>query len=271
MSLSLITGDSSPAKPGVNVVIAPGELTSPKFARAFAEGCGAGKVSTSHTLGNAWAGFGSPKTWDSLQQAIRNGDDFYYGDHSYFTDARFHYYRITKNAFQHSGETSNPTRGRGFNFFRRGEQFYKEAQPWTNDGRHILVCPQSNDHHSRYGEADWLERVTRTLQQYSDRPIIVTRKNLGKGKRIVDLRDNLVNAWCIVTHNSASAIEAIMAGVPAIVTGDSAASPYSLRDPANVEHPMRPDFDRMRWIATLAANQWTLAEIKNGVAWRNLN
>jgi len=52
--------------------------TSPRFAKAFAKGSG-GKLAkvNKYQLGN-WAGFGSPVTWQSLQQAQKLGFDWFY-------------------------------------------------------------------------------------------------------------------------------------------------------------------------------------------------
>src|SRR5262245_32774212 len=78
------------------------ERTSPKFARAFALGCG-GSLTTrfDHLYPGPVAAFGTPIAWPLFAQAQADGRDWYYGDHGLFR--RFQYYRITKNRLQHDG------------------------------------------------------------------------------------------------------------------------------------------------------------------------
>lgn len=238
----------------INVLTAKNENTAPVFARAFAAGCGGKVVSTYR--GGPWAGFGSPQTWEGLIAARRAREDFYYGDHGYFGRGRF--YRITKNAFQHRGI------GLDDGDFSRLGQFFGKARAW-HQGARIIVCPQSEGHHQRFMVASWLEDTLAKLRAASDREIVVRTKASKK-----PLEADLDDAWCVVTHSSASAIHGLMAGVPAICTADCAASVMSGTDPLNVEYPYFPDF-RDEWAAVLAANQWTLEEIENGDAWKVLN
>lgn len=240
----------------INIYEAEGELTSPEFCKAFAAGC-CGTIQKEYTPG-AWAGFGSPQIWDTLTRAIKEGHDFYYGDHAYFGRGRF--YRVTKNAFQHSGISTARVN------LRRLRPFYEKAAPWRKDGMHIVVCPQSDNHHERFGEPEWRARITKALGQYTDRPLVFRKKKDRK-----PFKQDLINAWCVVTHTSNAAVESIMQGIPAICTGDCAASILSLSDPVNIEHPWMPDVDRMAWAGTLANNQWTLAEIRNGKCWEKIN
>lgn len=235
------------------IYIADNELTSPKFGEAFAAGSG-GKYRDQYEPG-PWAGFGSPQVWDSLTRAIKEGQDFYYGDHAYFGRGKF--YRITKNAFQHTG-IGEPD-------LERIRPFHRRAKPWRKGGGHIVVCPQSENHHERFGEPNWLDRVMHSLSLYTDRPIIVRRK-----KDTRSLIADLQNAHAVVVHSSNAAVEAILNGVPAFCTGQCAASILSLSDVSYIENPYYPEVDRMAWAGTLAANQWTLDEIRRGVAWKHL-
>lgn len=238
----------------INVLSAPHEKPAPIFAKAFAQGCG-GQVVT-HYTGGPWAGFGSPETWPGLMQARRAREDFYYGDHAYFGRGRF--YRITKNAFQH--------RGVGGADFERLAMFHGRAMP-LNQGARIIVCPQSEGHHARFMASAWLADTLAKLETVTDREIVIRTKATRK-----PIEADLDDAWCVITHSSACAIHALMAGVPAICTADCAASRLSGSDPFNVEYPFLPSADeRDEWAAVLAANQWTLEEIAQGQAWRILN
>jgi len=204
-----------------------------------------------------WAGFGSPRDhiWNSLMKTIKRGDDFYYGDHAYFGRGKF--YRVTKNRFQHDGET-------GHGDMDRIKPFWERPKPWKKGGRNIILCPQSSNHHMRFGEPDWEQRVRAAIELRSDRPII-TRTKKSRRPLVADLED----AHCVITHTSNAAVEAILNGVPAITTGDCCASHMSGSDPVNVEKPFYPD-GRMEWASILANNQWTLDEIRRGVCWHKI-
>ena len=110
-----------------NIYINPNELTSPKFAEAFADGCGAEHefIKPGIYKPGAWAGFGSPYYWSSLEQAQEQGYDWYYGDHAYF--GRGVFYRVTKNAYQYYGH-SDPD-------YERLKPFFEAVKPWRRGGR----------------------------------------------------------------------------------------------------------------------------------------
>jgi hypothetical protein len=237
------------------------QLTSPLFARAMQKGCGGNIVHGNEDPVGAWAGFGDPLSWPSLTKAIRTGMDWYYGDHSYFHHGRKVYYRITKNAFQHRG-VGKPDYERLAPFFSRAEKFKKH-------GRYILICLQSENYHARMGSPlpQYLDNLVARIRLYSDREIVV-RTKLSESK----FHHDLTGAWAVVAHSSATAIEALMHGVPAFTTSDNAAGLLTLRDPINIERPYFPSADeRMHMAAVLARQQWTLEEISTGLAWRTLH
>ena len=237
----------------INVYNAPNELTAPLFAKAFKSGARQATICESYRPG-PWAGFGSPTTWETLQEARRAGFDFYYGDHAYFGRGRS--FRITKNAYQHNGL--------GAPDFNRLSQWHDREVPWRK-GKNIIVCVQSEAFHDRMGCKNWLFDTLARLRANTDRPIVVRSKKIESR-----LEEDLEDGWCVVTHASNAAVVGLMNGVPAICTGDCAAGLMSLRDPANVEYPYYPE-NRLHWAAVLAANQWTLQEIAEGKAWRSLN
>jgi len=238
----------------MNVYEVPDELTSPRFAKAFAKGCG-GRVLTDY-IGGPWAGFGSPVNWVDLQQAIAAGHNWYYGDHGYFERGSF--YRITKNAYQHNGK--------GQPDFRRLSRWYQSARRFHKSGGAIIVCPQSQSHFDRFGDAQWLERTLDIIHRHTDRDVIVRWKNGEDGPLV----KKLSKAWAVVCHSSNAAVEALMHGVPVFVTSPNAASfRMGKSNLAEIEYPYYPD-GVYEWAGVLAANQWTLAEMERGVAWRML-
>jgi hypothetical protein len=90
----------------------------------------------------------------------------------------------------------------------------------------------------------------------------------------VKFRDLLQNCHAVVTHGSNAAVEAIVAGVPAIVVsrGACAAEPVAELDDQRAGRPFFPSEERRRqWAANLAYCQFTLEEIASGAAWRTLH
>jgi hypothetical protein len=78
------------------------------------------------------------------------------------------------------------------------------------------------------------------------------------------LVEHLAKAWAVVTNDSNVAIEALVAGVPAFVTGRHPINALAERDLRLIEVPQRPG-GRLEFMAMLAANQWTLEEFAAGV------
>lgn len=248
-------------RPGIrtHAYVAVGESTSPRFCRAFAEGSHGRIVEDGVLRPGPVAMFGSPKLWDLLDQAKAAGQDFYYGDHAYF--GRGEYYRVTKNALQHTG----------YSIVAPDEDRFKvhgiEIKPWRQTGSHIIICPQSDSFMERHGldPVGWRVDVMTTIRKYSDRPVkFRTKANTLRGHT---LAMDLVDAWAVVAFTSNAAVEAVLAGVPAFALGQCAASAMTLSDLKRIEDPIYPD-GRDLWAWTLADNQWTLEEIRSGACWR---
>lgn len=240
----------------------PQENTSPRFANAWAQGCG-GKVESSGQLQpGPVALFGSPARWGLLHQAIAEGRDWYYADHGYF--GRYKYYRITRNGFQHDG-----TRCCGAPPDElRLEKLGIEIKPWRRKGDYILICPPDEAFARLIGfdAGNWTLHITAALARLSTRPVRIRERCCAAQS---SLAAELDGAWCLVTYVSNAAVESICSGVPAICTGKCASSVLSSPDLAVIDDPPRPP-GRRAWAATLAANQWTMAEIAAGTAWRAL-
>jgi hypothetical protein len=237
----------------------PGEVTSPKFAYAFAKGCG-GMITDEHDylFEGPVALFASPPVWPLIRRAQAVSRDIYYGDHAYFGRRRF--YRITKNAYQHDGTgTATP---------ERFERFGRPVQPWRKTGRTILVCPNTAVYFGLHGlDVDrWLIEVREQIQAVTDRPITIRWKVTGR-----PIEADLEEAWAVVVFSSAAAIDALIAGVPVVTLAPFAATArMGLTDVAQIERPYYPE-DREPFLWNLADHQWTWNEMFAGDAWRVLN
>lgn len=230
-----------------NIYSAPNEKTSPIFAAAFQKGYGG--IITSDYIEGPWAGFGSPQNWGWLQISAKLGYDFIYADHGYF--GRLRYFKVTKNDFQHSGIGESD--GKRFN------RFNIPIRPWRQ-GKQILICPQSKGHfimrETTYDK--WLYDVIAEVKKHTNKPIKIRHK-----RDRTPFKHDLKNAYCVITHSSNAAVEAILDGVPAICTDKCAASIMSKSSIADINDLYYPD-NRYEWASVLADNQFTLEEIERG-------
>ena len=239
---------------------APEGGTSLKFCAAFAQGC-KGIVSFEGELrqGNV-AMFGSAKLLPLLDEAIKRGRDWCYGDHAYFR--RFEFYRVTKNRWMHTGD--------GRPDYDRLRALGVKIEPWKKNGGHILICPPDQPYAARNGfsEQSWMESVFAVLAKHTNRPTRI-RRRIGAERSDVTLYEDLRGAHAMISHHSNAAVESLCFGIPVFVTGECAARSMAETDLTKIETPIYRD-DRERWAATLAENQWTLAEIAAGECWKRI-
>lgn len=252
-----------------------GKQKSIDICRAFVAGCGGVVTHKAAYLekGDTPAFFygvdaSNVHIWEQVRREKR---DFYYCDNSYFDSTRQTYFRITKNAIQHSGE--------GQSTGKRFAALNIDVQPIRHDPKgHIVFCPQS----------DWFMRA---IVDYSAEPGAWLRDKQAffrihapehaqrarhwepdKAKLARSLPDDLIGAWALVTHSSAAAVTALLSGIPVFCSAHSAAYPMSsFVDRAEgvvlVEWGENP---RRSWAGVLADNQWTLEEMKYGQCWADL-
>lgn len=252
--------------PSVTCYIALDKVKSATLCGLFARGCG-GNVSHAGHLEDGDAFFygvhsSTAPIWQAAKAAGRN---WYYCDNAYFDCVRERYYRITRNAFQIS-ERARPD-------FDRFKALGVHVKPWRTGGDKIVVVLQSPDFMSLVGFkwTAWLEWVMQELQKNTDRPIEIREWQRDKRKASASYGASLKGAWSVVTHMSAAATEAVLRGVPAVVTGSCAAQPVASLNLSEIETPRMPSTEeREAWAAGLAANQWTLEEIASGKAWADL-
>lgn len=211
----------------------------------------------------------TPETNHLLTQARAEGRDWYYVDNAYFDPVREMYFRITKNALQHTGRgTSDGTRYRRLSL--------PPIAPWRRDGAQVLLCPAS-DMFMRVAAGypgDWVADTVAELARHTRRELRVRAWQPDKREQYRTLHRDLVGAWAVVTYCSAAAITAMLAGVPAIVTadrdGECISRPLAAWPLSGIESPPMPA-DRQLWAEVVADQQWTVEEMRDGTAWRMLN
>jgi hypothetical protein len=156
-------------------------------------------------------------------------------------------------------------------------------QPWQQ-GNHILIAMQRSDSEQWAGlppSEQWLKQTIDRIREHTDRPIVVRPHPRQKLRPIpgikiqqplslrgtydeFDFRSNLGNAWAVVNENSGPGSQAIIDGVPAFVGAYSMAAPVANMDFSLIEKPLMPE--RAEWLEQLCHTEWTVNEIKSGLA-----
>ena len=186
------------------------------------------------------------------------GREYWHIDHGYLHGNKGYngYYRITKNGRQWAGN--------GDYAADRFNGLQVRVRPWYRGGTNVVVCPISKmvadyegiDHHQ------WLMAIVDEIQRNTERPVVIKPKGEGS------LFDLFRDAWCLVTHASNAAVDAVIAGIPVFTLGPSAARPMGLSDLSKIDTPVYPD--REQWLNGLAYNQWNLDEFRRGELWEHM-
>ena len=237
--------------PEIAITVAP---INQAMCRAFAEGCG-GKMVPCQKSGDRIATYGILRgSGDSIKRA----KEYWYIDHGYFgkgDPTRFNgYYRIVHNSIIHDrdGDFSSD----------RLEKFNLKFKDWRSNGSQIVLIPPSLPM-GKFLDVPtdkWIKETRSELQKHTDRPLVVCQKEKGKQSNLKQLMDE---AWCLVTDHSNAQTDALVNGIPVITTSPmrKIGSLQEIESP-----PMERDF-----LKNLAYKQWTMQEIRNGQAWRELN
>ncbi|WP_326535354.1 hypothetical protein [Pseudorhodoferax sp.] len=259
----------APAAPigSVTGYAAAGKAKARSVCQAFVDGAGGGRVlqpPPRRLQAGAAVFFGVTEPSQHLwRQAQREGRDWYYLDNAYFDAARGRAFRAVRNAVQARGDEP-PDWPR---FARLGLRI----MPWRRSGRHVLLVLQSATHMQVVAgkRADWGREALQLLARHTDRPVVVRGWRSNKMALAATLAEALQDCWALVTWSSAAANEALLAGVPVFTLGPCAASALALADLRRIESPLYAE-GRARWAAALAGRQWTLEELRAGIAWRTL-
>lgn len=200
-----------------------------------------------------------------INQAQQEGREWVYIDRGYFKARHYDgYYRVTHNAYQLQRVGAYPS--------TRFDALGLEIRPWRKEGKHILVCPPSPHLASMVGldSKAWLQKTLQTLRRYTKREIIVRHKAPPGWRELHPIEKVLEGAHALVTYASNAAIDALLMGIPIFMTSArGAAFAYSQADLTWIENPRFPE-GREQLMYSLAANQWTVEEMKNGTCWRQL-
>lgn len=156
-------------------------------------------------------------------------------------------------------------------------------KPWrpVSKAGPIILAGSSAKYHEFYGLKEpttFAKDLVRDIRAVSNRPIVyrpkpswreaVPLKKTAFSRLPETLDDLLKTAHVLVTHGSNACFEAMLAGVPSVVTGAGVTRDLGSIDIAEVEAPqMCSDPARLRLFHNLAWFQWTASEMASGAAW----
>lgn len=142
----------------------------------------------------------------------------------------------------------------------RWETLATTIQPWST-GKHVVVCCVSELNCS-LNNINLKRDLNNIKKVVIGRPIIIRpkiQKKIAERPLFEDLRE----AHVTITWTSASAVESIIAGTPAIVLCNYIAKDVSSSSLKHFENPPKPD--REQFLFDLAYHQWTIDEFKKGL------
>ncbi len=162
---------------------------------------------------------------------------------------------------------------------QRFEQHGVPILPWRKEGRHILVAGMSAKAAAAEGlrANSWEQQTIRRLRALTKRPIVYRPKPNWKAARAIEgsafdratpIEGLLRDCHAVVTHHSNVAVEALLAGVP-VFCDKGVASLLGSKGLASIEQPLMPE-GREQWAHNLAWTQWSVDEMKQGLAFRYL-
>lgn len=124
---------------------------------------------------------------------------------------------------------------------------------------------------------DWLLDAVEKIRSVSGANIVYRPHPMAKlpnmrgcqysmGKPLIA---DLLDAHCVVTFNSNSAVEAVIKGVPVFSFDEgSMVWPICNKSWLDIENPKFPN--RQQWLNNLAYSQWLPAEMRSGEAWHHI-
>jgi hypothetical protein len=197
-------------------------------------------------------------TLRTLPEAVRTGRPFWTLDNGYWNPAKGTdrgYYRFCYRSLSPVLLPKTP-------FLREPTV---RLRPWRQDGGHVLLAMPGVQFGMALGidVKGWCATIVGELYPKTQRLGRELRVRMRDETRR-PLADDLRDCWAVVTHSSNVAVDAVVAGIPVFVQPTSAAAPVGRTD-LDLANPVTPGRDH--WVRALASQQFTIAEMRNGIAW----
>ena len=158
-------------------------------------------------------------------------------------------------------------------------KFGIELKPFKR-GSHILLAGTSDKGAivDGFEPEQWERETIALLKAHTSRKIVYRPKPSWKGAKPIDgtvlsprsieVVDALYGCHAVVTHHSNVAVDGLILGVPSFCL-DGVAKSLSLSDFTKIETPHHPQ-DRQQFLNDLSYVQFSISEMREGVAWRHL-
>lgn len=182
------------------------------------------------------------------------------------------YFAVTRNGLHAYGDQIGLMPG------DRWAKLGVKLHPWrTNTNGHILIAHQHTPAFDGHDRQPWFHETIRLLRARTKREFILRphprdrdRSALPPGCLVStrSFREDLENAWAVVTYDSNMAVDALLYGVPVFTAGKTKADPLACHDIELIEKPPKPD--RQQWAHDLAYSQWSVNELRAGLPWLHL-
>lgn len=215
-----------------------------------------------------------------IKECEDNGIEWWYVDVGYLTEqiTRYPepiiknydttYFRICKGGI-HTTKTKVTNADRWNILDKQGIDCH--FKDWKDGGDHILLCPSSPTvcyHIDNNTQDEWIARVKLQLLETTDRPIKMRNKpRPGNEYWGTDIKDDLKNAWCVVTNMSLSAVDGILNMTPAFAHQKNVASLVTSRKINEINKPFKPGRETVQeWLNMISNHQFTIQEIEDGLA-----
>jgi hypothetical protein len=208
-------------------------------------------------------------TLEIMREAIARREDWFMCDNGYMGAGQYDgYYKLTRNGFQCDG-LGEPDENRLAKLVDDLGLVIKPKWRAERERGHILICPPIVEYERVhwFSHTHWLRNVQRMLKSMKVKRETKIRYKPGdpRDRNGRTLSEDFKACHAIITHDSNIAVEAIIAGIPVFCTGTTPATVFGDTDIRMIDDPKRSG-DRHEWLAILAANQWTLSEIREGAA-----
>lgn len=197
-------------------------------------------------------------TLRTVPEAVRRGRPFWTLDNGYWNPAR----GTDKGYYRFCYRSMSPV------FLPKSDDLRLAAvplKPWRDGGGHILIA-MPGIHFGMALSVDvkgWCATIVGEVYARTQKLGLELRVRTREETR--PLADDLRNCWALVTHSSNVAVDAVIAGVPVFVQPTSPASPVGRLD-LDLAKPILPP--RKHWLRSLASQQFSVAEMRDGTAWR---
>lgn len=165
----------------------------------------------------------------------------------------------------------------------RWNQLDKKIKQMNLNGKNIVICGQvpSDASVQAVDIVDWYGLLIKQIRDISQRPIVfrphplalnTTPEFIGTTRSHKTLQEDFDDAYCVVTYNSNTAVDAVIAGVP-VVAFDCGSMVWDIcgKSVNSIEFPLIPfakDIDQ--WANNIAYAQWNIDEFRQGLPFTHL-